>query len=60
MKIVEVPVFNEDKSIKFTVLVTPEESQALLQFAVNFLAGAGLAAHIKFTQAEDEPIKFND
>ena len=63
MKIIEVPVFNEDGSIKFTSVVSPEESQALLQFALNFLAGAGLAAQIKFremNETKDEKPILND
>lgn len=60
MKIIEVPVFNEDGSIKFTSVVSPEESQALLQFALNFLAGAGLAARARIQQAEDEKPTLND
>ena len=44
MKVIEVPIFNDDGSIKLTHLISPEEAQALLQFALNFLAASGMAA----------------
>lgn len=44
MKILDVPIYNEDGSIKFTSQVSPEEAQALLQFAINFAAATGLTA----------------
>jgi len=44
MKVIEVPVFNEDGSIKVTHLISPEEAQALLQFATNFLMASGMMA----------------
>jgi hypothetical protein len=44
MKFLEVPVFNEDGSIKVTHLVSPQEAQALLQFSLNFLSMTGLTA----------------
>jgi hypothetical protein len=42
MKILDVPVYNDDGSIKFTQQVSPQEAQALLQFAINFMAATGL------------------
>lgn len=44
MKIIEVPIYNADGSVTFTQQVTAEEAQALLQFAINFLASSGLAS----------------
>jgi hypothetical protein len=44
MKIIEVPIFNEDGSIQIMQKVSPEEAQTLLQFALNFLATTGLVA----------------
>ena len=64
MRIIEVPVFNEDGSVKATVVYTPQEAQALLQFATNFLAAAGMTASMMVaTKLEDDPqqeLKFND
>jgi hypothetical protein len=64
MKIIEVPTFNEDGSIKATVLYTPEEAQALLQFATNFLAAAGMHASIMVASKKEDPLQqelpFND
>jgi hypothetical protein len=42
MKILDVPIYNDDGSIKFTQQVSPQEAQALLQFAINFMAATGL------------------
>lgn len=42
MKIIEVPVFDEEGGIKFTQYVSPDEAQALLQFAINFLVATGM------------------
>lgn len=44
MKVIEVPVYNDDGSVKATMLLSPEETKTLLQFAINFLAASGLAA----------------
>ncbi len=44
MKIIEVPIFNEDGSIQTTQTYSPEEAQRLLQFAANFMMGVGNAA----------------
>ena len=64
MRIIEVPMFNEDGSVKATVVYTPQEVQALLQFATNFLAAAGMTASMMVaTKLEDDPqqeLKFND
>ena len=54
MKIIEVPVFNEDGSLKFTQVLNPEETQVLLQFAVNFLLSQGLSIRYMMEQ-KDEP-----
>ena len=54
MKIISVPVYNEDGSVQFTHQISPEEAQALLQFAINFLAASGMAAVIKPKTAQME------
>lgn len=46
MKIINVPIFNDDGSIQLTQVVSPEEAQALLQFAINFLTAAGMYQRI--------------
>jgi hypothetical protein len=43
MKVIDVPVFNEDGSVRFTQVITAQEAQALLQFAINFLASTGMS-----------------
>lgn len=43
MKIIEVPIFNDDGSVQATQLYSPEEAQRLLQFAVNFMLAVGNA-----------------
>ena len=42
---IDVPVFNEDGSVKYTQTMSPDEAQAVLQFALNFLVTSGLAAN---------------
>jgi hypothetical protein len=54
MQIIEIPVFNEDGSIKVTHLVSPEEAKTLLQFALNFLASAGLTTAMLSSQAAEQ------
>ena len=53
MKIIEVPIYNADGSVQFTQHVTAEEAQALLQFAINFLAASGMAAVMKIDKPTD-------
>jgi hypothetical protein len=63
MKIIEVPTFGEDGSITATVMYSPEEAQALLQFATNFLTATGMHARIMAaTKLDDkqQELKFND
>lgn len=56
MKIIDVPVFNEDGTVKFTQVITAEEAQALLQFAINFLASTGMSVQmlVKRTKEAEE------
>lgn len=57
MKIIEVPVFNEDGSVQATHILTAEETQVLLQFALNFLLSSGWTiqtAMQKFREVEEK------
>ena len=54
MKVIEVPVFNDDGSIKLTQLISPEEAKTLLQFAINFLTAAGMAGTYMLQDTEDD------
>jgi hypothetical protein len=36
MKIIEVPVFDDNGGLQYTAVVSPEEAKDLLQFALNF------------------------
>lgn len=36
MKLIDVPIYNEQNELQFTVSLTSEEAQYLLQFALNF------------------------
>ena len=40
--ILDVPVINEDGSVKFTAHLTAEQTQVLLQFSIAYLLQAGL------------------
>lgn len=42
----DVPVLNDDGSLKFTATLTADQVQVLLQFAMNLTMAAGLATHI--------------
>lgn len=55
MKVIEVPIFNDDGSVKLTQLLSPEEAQSLLQFAVNFLTASGMMATYAVTKKKDDP-----
>lgn len=55
MKILEVPIFNEDGSVKFTQYVSPEEAQHLLQFAINFLAATGMNVKMMIANSTADP-----
>lgn len=62
MKIIEVPEFNEDGSIKATHLYSPEEAQNLLQFAVNFMLAVGHTAQLQITPGDNpqQEMEFDD
>ena len=69
MKIIEVPIFNDDGSVQVTHTIAPEEAQILLQFALNFLTGTGLSLRqiMQKTKEQQEKstleqleLKFND
>lgn len=54
MKIIDVPVFNEDGTVKFTQVLTAQEAQVLLQFALNFLASTGLSVRMMVEHSAKE------
>lgn len=54
MKVIEVPVFNDDGSVKLTQLLSPEEAQSLLQFALNFLTASGMMATYAVAKPKDD------
>lgn len=66
MKIIDVPIFNEDGSIKFTQVVGPEEAQMLLQFAINFLVSTGMSVRVLMADKDKDsdelqiPLELND
>ena len=51
MKIIDVPIYDDDGSITATFKATPDEAQMLLQFAVNFLTSAGLSVRAMVKKA---------
>lgn len=40
----DIPIMNDDGSVKTTLAVDPAQAQVLLQFALNFLIATGLTA----------------
>lgn len=60
MKVIDVPIYNEDGSVRLTQHVTADEAQHLLGFALNFLVSTGLAAQMNVViQDEDALEDFN-
>lgn len=60
MKLTEVPIFNEDGSVQCLQVLSAEEVQVLLQFALNFLTSTGLSVRMlleKNKELEEEPVK---
>lgn len=61
---VDIPVFNEDGSIKFTQTCNADEAKHLLQFALNFLVATGMSAHIMsggtVEDDEDDAAEFDE
>lgn len=53
MRIIEVPVFNEDGSVRLVQEMNPEEAQHILQFAMNFLIANGLAVNYAVQGVEE-------
>ena len=61
MKIIEVPVYNSDGSVKTVFEINPEEAKHLLEFAINYMASVGnLAMLEKAQEAMKQDVKFND
>jgi hypothetical protein len=54
MQVLDVPVFNDDGSVKFTQLVSPDEAQVLLQFAINFLLSTGITVKMLQSRKNDD------
>ena len=54
MKIIDVPVYNNEGSVQFTAQVTPEQAQTLLQFAYNFLVASGLTKQFGIVRANND------
>jgi hypothetical protein len=60
MKIIEVPIYNDDGSVKITQLVSPEEAQTLLQFAINFMLAMGNTVQMTVGSSNEESVELND
>ncbi len=61
MQLIDVPVFNEDGSVRFHQTLSAKETQLLLQFALNFLVAAGINMQQLQQQVEEaEAPQFND
>lgn len=64
MKIIDVPIFDEDGNVEFTQTITADEAQLLLQFAINFLTSTGMNVRMlaeQQRQREDKtPAKLDD
>lgn len=63
--IIDVPVRNEDGSIRATLTMDEQQMQAILQFGLNFLLATGLAASYGVSMPGEEDdgqtsLKFDD
>lgn len=54
MKIEENIVYNEDGSVRCTLILSEEQKKALLQFALNFLVSAGIATQYAIMLPDEE------
>ena len=57
MKVIEVPLLNEDGSVQATVTLSAKEAQFLLEFALNFLSGVGVHNIVKTGAIEVAEVK---
>lgn len=61
MTIEDMPVYNDDGSVKFTLVLNENQKKTLLQFALNFLLATGLAANYGIDMPDaEEPVELND
>jgi hypothetical protein len=58
--VVDVPVRNEDGSIKFNVTMDDKQIQSILQFGLNFLVATGMAASYNIDIGELEDGELDD
>jgi hypothetical protein len=56
MKILEIPILNDDGSIQYTAKLSANEVQLLLGNAINLFASIGLGAHKRY---QDEMVQDN-
>jgi hypothetical protein len=54
MKIIDVPILNDDGSIQAHIKVGPEEAQKFLEFAVNFMIATGHIALVNMAEKNGE------
>ena len=57
MKIIDVPIFDEDGNVEFTQTITADEAQLLLQFAINFLTSTGMSVRMLADQQRQQESK---
>lgn len=55
MRVIEVPIYNEDGSIKITMMIPPEQAHMLLQFAANYLISAGVSLVVSQANEKEPP-----
>ena len=53
---IDIPHRDEAGNLKFTVTLNEEQTQALLQFALNFLMASGLAANFGIIVPDENEI----
>lgn len=55
----DIPIINDDGSIKTTMVVDAAQAQVLLQFALNFLIATGLTAAYNVVVPDETTEKVN-
>lgn len=60
MRVIEVPILNDDGSVNIVQQVSAEEAQHLLQFAINFMMAIGASQKVGIVPLDDSKAELND
>ncbi len=60
MQVINVPIFNDDGSVKCELSLSGPELKEVLQFGLNMAVASGVAQHIGLLLDGDEDEEFDD